>query len=328
MKVGLIGCGRIGCEAHLPAYKKYGIQVAGVCDLIEKRARRASEEYGIGFYTTDPKELAKRIDVEVLDVATRPLDRPSLLRSLIPFRKPLLVQKPICYDWEEALRLCQEFREADIPIMVNHNARWAPVSLQVKEWIDSGNLGEIYAVHHTNRFNEDLSSWYTDHPDYIFLDHGLHYIDLLRWYTSRVPTAVSALSSAHPLQKAVCPLLYSIHFQYSGKPSLLASLSFNNAVPAPHSFHCDWFIDGENGSIHATIDSVSKVNYSGDIEPRKKVNGDWVPDGFYGAYKALVSAIEQQTTPPHALADHILTLKMASAAAKSARLNGEWVQIT
>ena len=210
---------------------------------------------------------------------------------------------------------------------MNHNARWAPVSVKVKESIESGEIGEIYALHHVNRFNENLKSWYTDYYDYLFLDHGLHYIDLVRWYTNRMPTAVSALSSNHPLQKAVCPLLYSLHFRYSGSSPLLVSLSFNNAVPSPHSFHCDWFIDGKKGTIRATIDSLSKMYYSGNIEPMKRVDGDWVPEGFLGSYREFVKAIKQRTSAPHALSDHILTLKIASVAAKSAREGGQWAQI-
>ena len=59
---------------------------------------------------------------------------------------------------------------------------------QLRQWIDAGRLGEIYTVHHTNRFNEDIATWYTDHPDYLFLDHGLHYFDLVR-HLSETDTA-------------------------------------------------------------------------------------------------------------------------------------------
>jgi len=327
MNVGLIGCGRIACEAHLPAYKKYGVRVVGICDLIEERAKTIAKKYGIGFYTTDPKKLAEHDLVEMLDIATRPLDRGKLLRTLLPCKKPILVQKPVCYDWEDAVRLAQEFKKARVPIAVNHNARWAPVNIKVKESIESGELGEIYALHHINRFNEDVNAWYTDYYDYLFLDHGLHYIDLVRWYTKRMPTTVSAISSTYPSQRTVCPLLYSLHFQYSDAPPLLVSLFFNNAVPAPHGFHCDWFIDGKKGGIRATIDSLSKTHYSGRTEPMIRIEGDWVPEGFFGSYKEFVNAIEQQISAPHALDDHILTLKIASAAARSAREGGQWVQI-
>jgi predicted dehydrogenase len=74
MKVGLIGCGRIAFEAHLPSYKKYNIRVVAVCDLVEERAKKAAEEFNVPFYCTDIQELAARQDVELVGIVTTPLN--------------------------------------------------------------------------------------------------------------------------------------------------------------------------------------------------------------------------------------------------------------
>ena len=323
MKVGLIGCGRIANEAHVPAYKKYGVDIVAVCDLLKEKAQNiASKEENI-ICTTDPIELAKHGSVELIDVATQPGDRVELIRKLLPFKKPLLVQKPFSYKLSDLLEVYEESKKHNVPIAVNHNARWAPVSSQIKEWIDSDKIGEVYAIHHVNRFNEDLDKWYTRHPDYLFLDHGIHYIDLIRWFTNEKPLAVSAVSTFKPGQKAKCPLLYSMHFIYE-KKSLQVSMYFNNVVPVPHGFHCDWFIDGTKGSIRATIDSASLMD---DVETKvqmQKLNGEWVPDGFYGSYKNFRDALNEGKAPQHSLKDHIETFKVALAAAKSANNKGEW----
>ena len=135
MKVGLIGCGRIAFEAHLPAYKKYGIKVVAVCDLIKERAQQAAEQYNIPFHCTEASELAAHPEVQLLDIATPPQNRIILLRTLYKFRKPMLIQKPLSYDIEEAKVICEEFEKNKLMGAVNHNARWAPVSLKIAEWI-------------------------------------------------------------------------------------------------------------------------------------------------------------------------------------------------
>lgn len=325
MKVGLIGCGRIAFEAHLPAYKKYNVKVVAVCDLIESRAKQAAKEFNIPHYFTDAEELAAYKEVELIDIATRPSDRIDLLRSLYQFQKPMLIQKPLCYSYDEAALITEEFRRNALVGAINHNARWAPVSLQLAEWISQNKLGTLYQIHHTNRFNENLKAWYTDKNEYLFIDHGIHYLDLVRNYAKEMPISVSAICKKKPGQVAQCPLSYSINLQFDS--GLLASLYFNNAVPTPYSFACHWFLDGSLGSAHGTIDSVSCYNENGILANQKRLNGDWVPEGFLGSYQALVDALKRQKVPPHSLADHLKTLKIAFAAIASAESNGKWVKI-
>lgn len=324
MRVGLIGCGRIAFEAHLPAYKKYNVKVIAVCDLIEERAKRASKEYNVSHYYLNAVELASCKDVDLIDIATPPNDRISLLRSLYKFNKPMLIQKPLSYDFEEAKVICKEFKKHNLKGAVNHNARWAPVSQKIKEFIDNGDLGKIYQIHHLNRFNENLKTWYTDEKGYMFLDHGLHYFDLIRFFVQQMPKEVSAMHIKMPDQIASCSLAYAINFKFT--KNLLISMYFNNAVPIP-AFVCNWFIDGNKASIYGTIDSVMCLGQKKEIFPMTKLEGEWVPEGFFGVYKHFVESIKINVEPTNSLFDHLKTLKIAHAAFNSALNFGEWVKI-
>lgn len=325
MRVGLIGCGRIAFEAHLPAYKKYGVEVVAVCDLIEERAKRAAEEYQIADWYTSAADMAANENVQLIDIATPPHGRIGLLRSLYKFNKPMLIQKPLSYDYSEAELICREIKEQNVVAAVNHNARWAPVSEQLTKWLATNKLGELFLIHHVNRYNEDLKSWYTDEPDYLFLDHGIHYFDLIRQFTNKMPVQVSALSTSKPGQVAACPLTYTINMKFTDQ--LIASLYFNNAVPGPNSFACNWYLDGSEGSVHATLDSVSYHGRNQEILPMERLSGDWVPEGFWGSYKTLVDCINNNIKIPHSVDDHLLSFKLAVAAAKSASENGNWITI-
>jgi predicted dehydrogenase len=325
MKVGLIGCGRIAFEAHLPAYKKYGVKIVAVCDLIKEKAQQAAKQYNIPFHCTEASDLAAHPEVQLLDIATPPQNRIILLRKLYKFGKPMLIQKPLSYDFDEAKLICEEFEKNNLIGAVNHNARWAPVSLKITEWIRGNKLGKIYQIHHVNRFNENIKSWYTDIQDYLFLDHGLHYFDLVRHFSQQTPAYVSANEVRKPNQIAGCSLAYAINLRFKDK--MLASLYFNNAAPAPHSFTCRWFIDGDLASAQGTIDSVACFSTDKVLFPEKRLSGDWVPEGFLGSYEALVKAIKTNTIPPHSLRDHLISFKVATAAALSAKKNGAWVKI-
>lgn len=327
MKVGLIGCGRAAVEGHLPAYRKYNVEVVGVCDIIRDRAKKVAAQFKVPFYCDNFLDLASKQNVEIIDIATRPEGRAKLLHALLPFNKPMLVQKPITYDLGAARRLHYEFEKAGVPIAINHNARWAPVQLKIAEYIKDGSLGEIYSIHHVNRNNENFRIWFTDHPDYMFLDHGLHFIDLVKVHTGLMPDAVSAISGRSSIQVAKCLLLYSINMRYDSQPSLAVSLYFNNNAPAPPAFHYMWYIDGSNCSIHATANNIMRIYSNGNKVKTEAISGDWIPDGFWGAYNSFKHALERGLEPPHSLRDHLETLKIAKAAAYSANHKGMWVSV-
>ncbi len=325
MRVGLVGCGRIALAAHLPAYKKYNVEVVAVCDVLEDRAEHAAAEYGIVDTYTDATKLAANKNVDIIDIATQPHNRLELLRSLYKFKKPMLIQKPLSYSYTEAQLIANELAQQRILVAINHNARWTPVSQYISNLICHDDLGTIYQIHHVNRFDENLQAWYTDLHDYMFLDHGLHYFDLVRQFSKQAPIAVSALCNKMPGQIARCPLTYAINLRFAD--NLIASLYFNNAQPSPQAYECVWYIDGTKANVAATIDSVSVHYRSGSILPMTRLEGDWVPEGFWGAYKSFVECIKNGLVPPHSVQDHLETFKIAAAAAKSAAASGAWVEI-
>ncbi len=47
LKLGIIGCGGIANNMHLPSIKKLGkAQVTAFCDIVPERAQKAAEEFG------------------------------------------------------------------------------------------------------------------------------------------------------------------------------------------------------------------------------------------------------------------------------------------
>lgn len=324
--VGLIGCGRIAREAHIPAYQALGVDVTALCDVDTLRLQELGELCPRARLFDQAMDLAASPDVEIIDLATPPIGRPQLLRELLKHRKPILTQKPLSYSLEEAITLCADIAVANVPVAVNHNARWSPANARTMELLRLGEIGELYSLVHINRFNENIKTWYTDHPDYLFIDHGLHYIDLVRWFTGTTPDAVSAIANHVPGQVALCPLQYSIQFRYHSKP-LHVLLHFNNSVPAPTAFESTWYVDGTEGCVLVSLDSVVLVRSDGVRRAPERLAGGWVPDGFKGSYLAFVEALQNGTPPPHSVADHLESLRVAFCAAASAHLNGCWVSV-
>src|SRR5258708_485531 len=99
--IGLIGCGGISAS-HLAAYKQMGLNVVALCDVITDRAEGRRKEFFPAAKTyTDFKELLKRDDIEVVDLATNPQDREYLIPAAIHAGKNVLSQKPFVLNLDK-----------------------------------------------------------------------------------------------------------------------------------------------------------------------------------------------------------------------------------
>src|SRR5215831_17744044 len=104
--IALIGCGGIS-QSHLRAYKSAGYNVVALCDCDPARAEaRRKEFYPRAAVYTDPAEVLKRDDIEVVDLATHPRERETLIPLALEAHKHVLSQKPFVIDLDLGQRLC------------------------------------------------------------------------------------------------------------------------------------------------------------------------------------------------------------------------------
>jgi predicted dehydrogenase len=141
MRVGLIGAGGIAAK-HAQAYKNIGYCIAAVTDRTEERGRRFAEAWGAEFVAT-PEELARRADVDCLDVCTFPGYRLAAVKLGAQNGKHVLVEKPMAVDLEAAAQMIEAARAAGIQLGVVSQHRFDNSTLFLKQAIAAGRLGRI-----------------------------------------------------------------------------------------------------------------------------------------------------------------------------------------
>src|SRR3954451_6948557 len=81
--IGLIGCGGI-TEMHLRAYKAAGYRVVALCNrTLSKAVARQKEFYPRADVYSDYRKVLARDDIEVVDIATHPEERATIMRDAI-----------------------------------------------------------------------------------------------------------------------------------------------------------------------------------------------------------------------------------------------------
>jgi predicted dehydrogenase len=318
-RIGLIGCGGI-TEYHLRAYKAAGYDVAVLCDRTLAKARRRQREfYPAAMVRTDYCELLRRDDIEVVDIATHPEERVTIMRAAIEAGKHVLSQKPFVTDIDVGERLCDLAEKRGVRLAVNQNGRWAPHFSYLRNAIEQGLIGAPIAAHLAVHWDHN---WVKGTPfeqvrHLVLYDFGVHWFDILCCFMGDTrPTRVFASAAVSPSQKAKPPLLAQAAVEYDGAQ---ASIVFDADVRSGREDRT--FVAGTKGTLLSQGPSLTEqavTLHTPRGMARPKLRGSWFAEGFHGAMAELLLAIEQNREPAHGGRNNLKSLALCFAACASA----------
>ncbi|RIW29579.1 gfo/Idh/MocA family oxidoreductase [Bacillus salacetis] len=191
IKIGVIGCGSIARHRHLPEYEanEY-VEIAAVCDIVEKRASELAGQFQAKAYTTY-QDLLADAEIDAVSVCTPNYLHAPITVTALKAGKNVLCEKPMATSAEEALEMIQAAETSGKKLMIAHNQRFVPSHQKAKEIIESGGIGKIYSFR--SAFGHGgPEGWSADGKDSWFFrkdeafigamgDLGVHKTDLLRY---------------------------------------------------------------------------------------------------------------------------------------------------
>lgn len=195
MKLVLIGAGQRGMNYARYAFAK-GHPIMAVAEPNDARRAIATAAFGI------PDHLCFRTGAELLAhprmgdaaiIATMDRDHGQEAIPAMRLGYDLLLEKPISPDPLETLAIADTARQTGRRVVICHVLRYAPFFRQIKQILDSGELGRIVAIDHT----ENIGNYHMAHSfvrgnwrntaesSPILLQKSCHDLDLLLWLTGR-----------------------------------------------------------------------------------------------------------------------------------------------
>lgn len=189
VKIGIIGCGGIANGKHMPSLKKIkNVQMVAFCDIIEERAVKAAEEYGVegAKVYTDYKELLKDRDIEVVHVCTPNRSHAFISIDAMEAGKHVMCEKPMAKTYKEAKEMLDASERMGMKLTIGYQSRWRADSLYLKKMCEDGELGEIYYGKAIALRRRAVPTWGVFLNEYEqgggpLIDIGTHALDLTLW---------------------------------------------------------------------------------------------------------------------------------------------------
>lgn len=160
----------------------------------------------------------------------------------------ILLEKPMATNVADCVKICEVVKKNNVKLCVCHVLRYAPFFVKIKEIIDSGIIGQVATIQHTegvgwfhqahsyvrgNWRNEKLSS-------FMLLTKSCHDIDLLNWWVGK--RCLSVASFGHLK-----------HFKVANKPlnttdrCITCSLGDGQCCYSAKKYYLDLFDNGKYG---------------------------------------------------------------------------------
>lgn len=142
VRVGILGCGYAG-EMHAAGFSRLaGVQLLGVADVAEQKARKLADTYGCESFTS-LDEMTARLDLDLASVCTREWLHYQPILDLLQKDIDVFSEKILSANYKQALEIVSMARERGRVIGMNYNYRFMPGVQKLKEIIDNRYFGKL-----------------------------------------------------------------------------------------------------------------------------------------------------------------------------------------
>ncbi|EAR52880.1 putative exported oxidoreductase protein [Oceanicola granulosus HTCC2516] len=327
----MVGCGQMS-NGWLTAIRETDalardIELVGFVDLDPDLAAERAAQHGFTSAKTG-SDLAAMLEALAPDVVfdiVVPQARRSVVQTAFAHGCDVLSEKPMANSLEEARELLALARETGRTHAIVQNRRHLAGIRRMKALIESGELGEITALHadfflgpHFGGFREEM-----DHV--LLLDMAIHTFDAARFLLPAEPTAVycqetnpnGSWFSHGASANALFDCTDGATFSYRGSWC---------AEGAPTSWESSWRVIGTKGSVlwdgNALIEGAVRDGDDGFFRPtRPAALPEETPleaTGHAGVILDFITARAEGRAPLSVNDDNIKSLAMTFAAIESA----------
>lgn len=208
LRIGIVGCGGIANNKHMPALAKFTeeCEMVAFCDIIEERAIKAAKEFGSedSKVYTDFNEMYKDVSIDVIHVLTPNVYHCPATVAAFEAGKHVMCEKPMAHNSSDAKKMIEAWKKSGKKFTIGYQNRFRYEIQTLKKSCEEGELGDIYfAKAHAIR-RRAVPTWGV-FPDKSLqgggplIDIGTHALDITLWMMDNYKPVSATGSVFHKL---------------------------------------------------------------------------------------------------------------------------------
>lgn len=213
----VIGAGHRGTRyADIMAENSDKFKIIGVAEPIKARreaivAKHSVPEQNIYESWEQILDREKFADIAILATMDRMHLEPAIKAMELGY--DLLLEKPVTPTPDECALLCKKAKQCGVKVMVCHVLRYTAFFKKLKECIDSGMLGDIVSIEHTEAVGNAHQShsfvrgnWSnSDESSFMLLQKSCHDLDILQWLIGKDCKKIQSFGSLSYFKRGNAP---------------------------------------------------------------------------------------------------------------------------
>lgn len=178
VRIGVIGCGRIG-RLHTTNLSRSVPEavVAGVADPLVAKATWL-DELGVYHRHEDYHSLLTQDDVDAVLVCSPTDTHSKIVTEAAAAGKAIFCEKPLDLTMPRARAVIDEARKAEVLIQVGFNRRFDHNFAEIRKRVSEGEVGDVHLVKITSRDPQIAPIEYLEVSGGIFVDMMIHDFDM------------------------------------------------------------------------------------------------------------------------------------------------------
>src|SRR5216684_6703578 len=188
VRIGIIGAG-FARSTQVPGFKNCdGARIVAIASARRERAAEVAREFAIDHVEDDWRALVARDDIDLVSIVTPVVTHCEMTLAALERGKAVLCEKPMAMNAGEALRMNERAREAGVLALIDHELRFLPGRMKMRELVRRGEIGKVRHAQLTFRADSRADpnrpwNWWSDikQGGGALGAIGSHVIDGWRW---------------------------------------------------------------------------------------------------------------------------------------------------
>ncbi|OPH56418.1 dehydrogenase [Paenibacillus ferrarius] len=259
LKVGMISFAHGHAFSYFHALHSLPeVELVGIADPLKSRVDTLLNQYPLSYYEDYRELLAADIDAVV--ICSENVYHAEITIEAAKRGKHILCEKPLGITTDEMQAMLSACQENNVQLMTAFPCRYLAAVVQAKKAVENGEIGEIVAIKGTNR-GTFPGGWFVD-PKLsgggALLDHTVHVMDLMNWFTGSQVKEVYAYAAALFHENLEVDDAGMIHVKFASGAFGVLDTSWSRTAPFPTWGDVTMEIIGTKGVI--SVDGLAQKN--------------------------------------------------------------------